>query len=450
MMTVERPVAGPDPQDLAERRRAARALLLTPLLRAAGPQGEEFVLVRRHQGELTRLFAEGLGYRLQVDPAAARLFKAGLGRDPSRPLRRRSGVPFTPRAYALLCLTVAALTRSRAQLLVDELVAQVRSAAVDAGLTIDLDAAADRRALHAALMVLVGLGVLHERDGDLEHWADQRTQSLLDVRRDLLTLLVSAPLASAEGPDALLELAAVPSAAGGARSALRRRLLESPVLSTADLTPDQAEWWRRNRNREREWYAERFGLELELRAEGAVAIDPDDELGDELFPGRDKTRQLALLVLERLVAEVRDRPRYRAIAAAAGLDHDQAIAAAAGLEHDRAAGAAGPDHGKASGAEGAPVTPSPWSALPVEQAHRLGLEVVAGLGERLRRDQREQPAGAVADALAVLERFGLLRIDAASVSVHAAGARYAPRLTLDEAATTGERSLFETQEEGDR
>ena len=133
-------------------------------------------------------------------PGAARLFKAGLGRDATRPLVRKSGKAFTPRAYALLCLTLAALTRGKGQLLVDELVAQVRSAAVDAGLDVDLDAIADRRALHAAFAALVELGVLHERDGDLEHWAEQRTASLLDVRRDRLALLVAAPLARGRGP----------------------------------------------------------------------------------------------------------------------------------------------------------------------------------------------------------------------------------------------------------
>ena len=97
---------------------------------------------------------------------------------------------------------------------------------------------------HAALAALVELGVLHERDGDLEHWAEQRTASLLDVRRDRLALLVAAPLAGVEDPDELLDVAALPSAAGGARVAVRRRLVESPVLSTDELTDEQAEWYR--------------------------------------------------------------------------------------------------------------------------------------------------------------------------------------------------------------
>ena len=82
-------------------------MLLHPLLLPDKGFDDELRLVRRHQHELTRIFADGLGYRLMVEPQAARLFKAGLGRDGSRPLRKRSGVALTPRAYALLCLTIA-------------------------------------------------------------------------------------------------------------------------------------------------------------------------------------------------------------------------------------------------------------------------------------------------------------------------------------------------------
>ena len=167
----------------------------------------------------------------------------------------------------------------------DDLVGHVRSAAVDAHIDLDLDTLADRRALHAALVVLLDLGVLHERDGDLEHWVDQRTTSLLDVRRGVLSLLVAAPLGSVGNMSGSRRRI---GAIGGRRRThtVRRQLLESTILSTDELTEEQADWWRRNRNREREWFGEHFGLDLELRAEGALAVDPDDELTDEEFPGR--------------------------------------------------------------------------------------------------------------------------------------------------------------------
>lgn len=401
MSRIERPVPAEDVHVTAERRRAARALLRRPLLTEGD---EDLRLVRRHRSELERLFADGLGYRLVVEPGAARLYKAGLGRDATRPLLRRSGKPFTPRAYALLCLTIAALGRGRSQLLVDELVAQVRSAAVDAGLDVDLDAIADRRALHAAFTALVELGVLHERDGDLEHWAEQRTASLLDVRRDRLALLVAAPLGGVGSPAELLDAAAVPSAAGGARVAVRRRLVESPVLSVDELTEEQAEWWRRGRNREREWFAERLGLEVELRAEGAVAIDPDGELTDVEFPGGGSGRQLALLLVEALAQGLRE-------------------AARAAEPHERV-----------------------WRRVAADEVTTTAEAILAEWGPGLRKELRADHTAALAEARAVLVGSGLVRVEPDGAwLVHAAAARYVARASISEAASPGGRGPIEEE-----
>jgi len=412
---IERPGPAVDYLAVAERNQAARSLLLHPLMTAQGQYAEELRLVRRHQNDLVRLFAEGLGYRLTVEPGAARLFKAGLGRDSTQPLRKRSGAPFAPRAYALLCLTIAALTRGKAQLLVDELVSQVRSAAADAQIAVDLDSAADRRALHAALTVLVRLGVLSERDGDLDHWADQHTQSLLDVHREILSLLISAPLSSATSPEHLLDAAALPSAAGGARMAIRRTLVESPLLSVDDLDEEQGDWWRRNRNREREWFRDRFELDLELRAEGALAVDPEDQLTDVLFPGKGATKHLALLLLEQLAGLARDGGRSL---------------------------------GSVDQAEPAD-DPDVWRVIPDVAVRATASDVLHRWAEGLRRDQREDPESAVREALDLLCQLGLLRQSEppGSWAVHAAAARYATHTTLAEASASGERSLFDLDQE---
>lgn len=396
----ERPAAAPDLHAEAELRTAARALLRRPLMVDGAGHDDDLRLVRRHRAELTRVLAEGLGYRLVVDPGVARLVKTGLGRDTTRGLSRRSsGAPFTPRAYAMLALTLAALSRSRPQLMVDELVAQIRSAAAEAGLDVDLDAVADRRALHAALLVLTHLGVLSERDGDLQHWAERRTESLLDVHRERLSVLVAAPLAGCASAEDVVAVAALPSAVGGARVAVRRRLAEQPVLTTEELSDEQREWWSRNRNREREWFRRVLGLDLELRAEGAVAIDPDGQLTDETFPGGGSARHFALLLLDALVGEVRD----------AGL-----------AEPGRA-----------------------WAALPLSTSRSLAVEVFRTWREGLRKDHQSDPDAAFGDALEVLVRSGLVRHEDGRVLVHAAAARYAPRPLLS--AATGERSLFEEE-----
>lgn len=396
--------------DEDERRRAGRMLLSKPMLTAEA-DGEDFRLVRKHARELTRRFAENLGYRLVVEPKVARLFKAGLGRDPNRPLLRRGGDrPFDPRAYALLCLTMAALARCRDQLMIDELVGEVRGTIAEAELDVDLDTPADRRALYAALMALIEFGVLRERDhdgGGLERWVtDARARSLLDVDRDRLRLMPAASVVDASSPADLLDAAALPSAAGGARVAVRRRLMESPVMTTADLTEEQADWWRRNRNREQERLRELFGVELELRAEGALVIDPEDELSDTMFPGKGTAKQFALLLAERLA-------RWCA-------------------EHDAA---------------------GPW--------HRVPAEVVAGeldalAGEYrtyLNKAHRETPHALYDDVLGVLTAAGLIRVepseradsDGGAWLVHAAASRYTPHAEVVESRQS---ALFGDGEEG--
>lgn len=401
-----------------ECRRAARLLLRKPLLTAEA-DGEDFRLVRRHARDLKRRFAEGLGYRLVVGPKVARLYKAGLGRDPSRPLLRAGDRPFEPRAYALLCLTMAALDRCRDQFLLDELVGEVRGAVAGADLDIDLDTLADRRAMYAALMALVGWGVLresHHEGGGLERWvSDPRARSLLNVDRERLRLLPSASVAGMSSPADLLDVAALPSAAGGARVAIRRQLMESPVMTTSDLTEEQAEWWRRNRNREQERLAELFGVELELRAEGALVIDPDDELSDVTFPGKGAAKQFALLLIDRLVTWCVD------------------------------AGAS-----------------SPWHPVPAEVVTDELQALAREYHHYLNRTHRETPHSLYEDVLAVLTSVGLVRVappaeggeseDPAGGSegptwlVHAAASRYRPeviRLPFVQA------SLFDDAEEGD-
>lgn len=399
---IQRPAPTEDPYAIAERRRAARALLRQPMLTAeASP--EDFRLVRRHRAELTRLYAEGLGYRLVVEPTTARLFKSGLGRDATRGLRRRNAAEsaFTPRAYALLCLTIAALTRCKDQLLVDELVAQVRSAAVEASVDVDLDAITDRRALLAAIRALAVFGVLTERDGDLDQWVgDSRKQSLLDVSRERLRLLVAAPLSAATSPEELLDRAALPSAAGGARVAVRRRLVESPLLSVTDLTDEQADWWAKNRNREREWFRERFGLDLELRSEGALAVDPDDELTDTEFPGGGSAKHFALLLVERLAASAKDRAR-----------------------EDDAAGRT-------------------WRDVPPKTIDAAVDEIVSTYGQGFRKAHREDESLLQAEAVDVLVGMGLIQVQGDGAwRLHAAAARYATT-----AVFVAQPSLFDQED----
>lgn len=399
-MMTERPQPAEDTYETAEVRRAARALLRQPMILSGGSQHEDFRLVRRHRQRLTRIFAEALGYRLVVDTRTARLFKAGLGRDSTRPLRRRNDTAFSPRSYAILCILIAALTRSKTQLLIDELVAHVRSAAADSGVRIDLDRITDRRALHAGLTALIGLGILHERDSDgggVGRWAeDANARALLDVDRDRLQLLVSAPLASTESVDDLLNDMALPSAAGGARMSVRRQLVESPVLSARDLTSEQADWWGKNRNRERERLLDLFGLGVELRAEGAIAIDPQEELSDIDFPGVGATKKFALLVLEDLVDDAR----------------------AHHVGGDRS-----------------------WTMLGERRVRSAFDNVIAAYGTALTKQYRSDADALRRDVFALLRAMGLVLAGPdGGWEIHAAAARYVPR---PEVVTQDQASLFD-------
>ncbi len=367
---------------------AARALLAEPLLHGDGdtPEAarrvEALRLVRQHRAALQDFFAAELGYRLVVERHAARLVKLDPGPEPLRPLLRRTGKAFTPRGYAMLCLLLAVLEGGRKQYLVDELVREVRAAAADAGLVVDLEVATDRRALHAALTVLVSYGVLAERDGELARWAeDDRAQSLLDVDAERLGLVVLG-LPPVSTTEQLLAPEELPTAVGGARLATRRRLVESPLLDVSELDEEQRAWWMKARTRERDWYADRLGLQLELRAEGALAIDPDEELSDTPFPGPGSARHVALLELDQVVAHARRLPAPR-------------------------------------------VTVGPEV---VERAFRF---VETTHPTALTASFKADPAGLRADATDVLRATGLVRVlTDGSWSVHAAAARFAPKPTV--------------------
>ena len=140
--------------DAANVVRCARVLLRRPLLRVGGPDGDLLPLAYRHRHALTELFARVLGYRLVVRRQFARLYKALPGTTVVR------GEPsLTPRGYAYLALTIAALTGVGRQVLLSRLVADVRAAAAEAGIEAN-DDMPDRRALTAALRHLVALGVI--------------------------------------------------------------------------------------------------------------------------------------------------------------------------------------------------------------------------------------------------------------------------------------------------
>ncbi|HEY7595793.1 MAG TPA: TIGR02678 family protein [Actinophytocola sp.] len=281
--------------DQADVVRCARVLLRRPLLRAGGPDGELLPTVHRHRATLTELFAGVLGYRLVVERRFARLYKAGPGDDPTR------GEPgLTPRAYAYLALTMAALTTAGRQTLLSRLVTDIRAAATQAGIEVG-DDLGELRAIASALRHLVALGVLTETEGTVTGLSETSDEALLTIDATLLGQLVTGPLGSAGSATELVELAARPGPRG-VEHMLRRRLVENPVTHYADLTGEEQAWLRRRARAQARLLERCFGLATESRLEGIAVTDPEDYLTDVAFPGQSTVARIALLALPGLLA----------------------------------------------------------------------------------------------------------------------------------------------------
>ncbi|MGW6933638.1 TIGR02678 family protein [Lentzea sp. NPDC054927] len=289
--------------DAANVVRCARTLLRRPLLRSDGPDGELLSLVYRHRVVLQDMFAGLLGYRLVVERRFARLYKSGPGRDDTRGV-----LTMSPRGYAYLALTLAVLTGIGRQTLLSRLVADIRSAAAEAGIDAP-DDVSERRALTAALRHLVSLGVLQETEGSVAQDVLPQ-EALITIDTDLLGQLVTGPVGEAESPAHLIELAARPGPRG-VEHAVRRKLVETPLVLYADLPDDQSEWLRRNQRKETALLEQAFGLYTECRVEGVLAADPEDFLTDLSFPGVSTVARITLLALPDLVDDEAEDPPAR-------------------------------------------------------------------------------------------------------------------------------------------
>lgn len=287
-----------DPQAPAERRAAARALLAAPLLcREHDP--DTFALVRRHEADLDRWFTQRLGYRLHLGTDTARLYKSTVV-PWARPLRTSGGRALHGLETVLLLLALASTVAGPAVISLRDLVAAVRSAAVDAELELTGDAT-ERRALVTALRWMIDHGLAVEVHAHVDAFAtDEAADAVLRLRPDRIAML-ALPAAAAEDAEQLL---AVADRRDGTRSWLRARLVEDPVLYRDDVTEEEWGELRRRLGEEAGYLEEMFGLVLEARAEGLAAIDPRGGLTDVAFPGGGTEGHAALLLVATLRARI--------------------------------------------------------------------------------------------------------------------------------------------------
>jgi uncharacterized protein (TIGR02678 family) len=301
----------------AELRRAARALLRRPLLRA-GAEAEDFRLVRRHAGELRGWFDANTGWRLIVDGEVARLVKIPPTiDDPTHPARdSRSRSPFSRRRYVLTCLALSVLERSDAQITLGRLAEGVIVAAADerlarAGVAFRLNGREERADLVAVVRLLLELGVLARVAGDEEAFVRDAGDALYDVQRRVLAVVLAAPhgpstISAEEFAERLSQLAAdpLPEAEDLRNRALRqhltRRLLDDPVLYNDELDAAQSAYITGQRAALTRRVSELTGLVAEVRAEGIAMVDPDDDMTDVRMPEVGTDGHVTLLLAEHL------------------------------------------------------------------------------------------------------------------------------------------------------
>ncbi|GAB2711810.1 TIGR02678 family protein [Kitasatospora kifunensis] len=298
--------------EAAERRQAARALLARPLLTALG-QSRELALVHRHHVALTAMFTRMLGYQLVVESGFARLVKAPVGDGgPVRAVQVSRKAVLDGLGLAVLCLACAALLApgTGGQILISELVEQLRADAVAAGVVLGEDQAGLRRVC-AALELLVEWGVLAETDGTVEEWRERDEEALLTVNRAVLPHLLARRLPVDLRQVEELWQQAVPVVVEP-RQSLRRRLVENPLARREELSAAEEEVLYRDRGDVVRQLEENFGLGVEVRLEGALAFDLDGALSDVEFPGAGTVRQAALLLIDALINAARPKAGQQA------------------------------------------------------------------------------------------------------------------------------------------
>ncbi len=337
-----------------------QAMLASPLLVRERDEAA-FIAVRRRRTELTAWFDYFCGWTLTVEPRQgyARLAKVRAADShvavPRPALRvRGAGAPFDRRRYTLFFLVAAELTvlsRTTVGLLAQRV---AHTCAVEEGVPeFDSSVRAERAALVDALLLLEDYGALSTVDGSTESYlagADALVLYKADSGR--LARLLSAPVPPSRlggaHPD-LTELLAEerygplvddsgeldPEVEGGpgtgsgptrnqrlllARHSLMRRLLDDPVVYTADLSSGEAEYANTLTGRGLLRRAAReAGFRLEERAEGYLLVDVRGRTTDDVFPGEGNVKQTALLLLDVLLTAAEPLPLTALAAEVEGL-----------------------------------------------------------------------------------------------------------------------------------
>lgn len=302
-----------------DRRRAARALLRNPLLRA---KDDRFTLVRQYSRELREWFDRNTGWQLHIDAEVARLVKrAATSDDPTYPARDpRTRQPFGRRRYVLTCLALEALDRGDDQVTLGRLAERVVLNAADptltaTGIVFTLDSRDERSDLVAIVRLLLDFGILRRVSGDEDAFLKNTGDVLYDVERHVLATMLAAPRGPstvvAESFESRIEelTRETPPTTNDLqnqriRHRLTRRLLDEPVLYYDDLDDAERAYLNGQRAALTARITELTGLVAEIRAEGIAMVDPADDLADVKMPETGTEGHATLLIAQRLAEHV--------------------------------------------------------------------------------------------------------------------------------------------------
>ncbi|MBM3270036.1 MAG: TIGR02678 family protein [Candidatus Sericytochromatia bacterium] len=304
-----------DRLQMAERQRAARALLTRPLMTPYGEDAEAFALARKHEAWLREWFARNAGWSLHADSEVVRLRKTASNGDATRPARDGSTQqPFTRRRYALFCLALGSLERSERQItlgrLADAIAALIatepRLALLD--FKLDISSQDHRRDLVQAIRLLLHWRILVRVQGDESQFiTTDRADVLYNVDRAALSAVFSLRRGPSTVQDRAFEdrldaISAEPFPESDEarnrrlRNRLTRRLLDDPVLLVSELAQDEREYFTSQRPALIKQVAEATGLVPEIRAEGVVMADETGDATDLGMPEEGTEGHVTLLV----------------------------------------------------------------------------------------------------------------------------------------------------------
>jgi uncharacterized protein (TIGR02678 family) len=437
--------------ELADYQRAARIVLVHPLVTTSHPNGTALVLVRRFARPLATDLATVAGYRLELEPTCARLVRRIDRLDDTQRVRRRDGKPFDRRRYAYLCLVLAALGRAGAQVALTELADALRRRAAEVSdLGFDPDDYRHRLAFVDVVRHLLDLGGLHEVESSTVDWVrdPDAGEALYDVDRDVVHLTFVPPRVVQHVTSTTAFLAGTAAVSRdtrreATRQRLARRLLEAPVVHLDDLDGAERAYLASQAASLTADLERLTGGQVERRAEGLALLDATGGFTDRRFPAGGTAAQVALLLVDAMARAVaadevptascpRDAERVAALVdrldaarphAPAVLvdDPDAEVADAARSDHATDAPFADdPPSDEGDGTAGGAVGPLFTTAWLRDRVAGL----IASHGRAFAADLRDDPDGLARAAVEVLTAFDLVREVPGGVVARPVAARY--------------------------